>query len=106
LVEPEGGVNAALFWGVEVSNRNVGDDMLDTVWCMPKRKLQPTGIQARAVSSANNAGRLCDRPGHWRVALNVNNIFNRIYYQTLGDHVGGYWYGEPRNFLVRIEARY
>jgi outer-membrane receptor for ferric coprogen and ferric-rhodotorulic acid len=43
---------------------------------------------------------------HWRVALNVNNIFNRTYYQTLGNNVGGNWYGEPRNFLVRIDARY
>jgi outer-membrane receptor for ferric coprogen and ferric-rhodotorulic acid len=43
---------------------------------------------------------------HWRVALNVNNIFNRIYYQNLGNNLGGNWYGEPRNFLVRIDARY
>jgi outer-membrane receptor for ferric coprogen and ferric-rhodotorulic acid len=43
---------------------------------------------------------------HWRVALNVNNIFDRTYYQSLGNNLGGNWYGEPRNFLVRIDARY
>jgi outer-membrane receptor for ferric coprogen and ferric-rhodotorulic acid len=43
---------------------------------------------------------------HWRVALNANNIFDRIYYQALGSSLEGSWYGEPRNFFVRIDARY
>jgi outer-membrane receptor for ferric coprogen and ferric-rhodotorulic acid len=43
---------------------------------------------------------------HWRVALNVNNIFDRIYYQGLGTSYGSNWYGEPRNFLLRIDAKY
>jgi outer membrane receptor for ferric coprogen and ferric-rhodotorulic acid len=43
---------------------------------------------------------------HWRVALNVNNIFDRIYYQAVGSSYGGNWYGEPRNFMIRIDAKY
>jgi outer-membrane receptor for ferric coprogen and ferric-rhodotorulic acid len=43
---------------------------------------------------------------HWRVALNGRNIFNRIYYQSLGNSLGGNWYGDPRNFLLRIDGRY
>jgi outer membrane receptor for ferric coprogen and ferric-rhodotorulic acid len=43
---------------------------------------------------------------HWRAALSVNNIFDRIYYQTIGPSDGDNWYGEPRGFVLRIDARY
>jgi outer membrane receptor for ferric coprogen and ferric-rhodotorulic acid len=43
---------------------------------------------------------------HWRAALSVNNVFDRVYFQTIGTSSGGNWYGEPRNFLVRIDGRY
>ncbi len=34
---------------------------------------------------------------HWNAALNVNNLFDKVYYQTVGDSTSGNWYGEPRN---------
>jgi outer membrane receptor for ferric coprogen and ferric-rhodotorulic acid len=43
---------------------------------------------------------------HWRTALSVNNVFDRIYYQTIGIPAGGSWYGEPRGFVLRVEGRY
>ena len=43
---------------------------------------------------------------HWRAALSVNNLFDRVYYQTIGSPNGGNWYGEPRGFLFRLDARY
>jgi outer membrane receptor for ferric coprogen and ferric-rhodotorulic acid len=43
---------------------------------------------------------------HWRAALSVNNVFDRVYFQTIGNPSSGNWYGEPRNFLVRIDGRY
>jgi outer membrane receptor for ferric coprogen and ferric-rhodotorulic acid len=43
---------------------------------------------------------------HLRAALSINNVFDRIYYQTIGFPAGGNWYGEPRNVLVRIDGRY
>jgi len=43
---------------------------------------------------------------HWRAALSVNNIFDRIYYQTIGTPQGGNWYGEPRGFVLRIDGKY
>jgi outer-membrane receptor for ferric coprogen and ferric-rhodotorulic acid len=43
---------------------------------------------------------------HWRAALSVNNIFDRIYYQTIGIPAGGSWYGEPRGFVLRIDGKY
>ena len=36
----------------------------------------------------------------------VNNVFDRIYYQTMGIPTGGNWYGEPREFVLRIDGRY
>jgi outer-membrane receptor for ferric coprogen and ferric-rhodotorulic acid len=43
---------------------------------------------------------------HWRAALSVNNVFDRIYYQTIGIPAGGNWYGEPRGFVLRVDGRY
>jgi outer membrane receptor for ferric coprogen and ferric-rhodotorulic acid len=43
---------------------------------------------------------------HWQVALNVNNVLDHRYYDTIGSTSGGNWYGEPRNFLLRLDARF
>jgi outer-membrane receptor for ferric coprogen and ferric-rhodotorulic acid len=43
---------------------------------------------------------------HWRAALSVNNVFDQIYYQTIGTREGGNWYGEPRGFVLRVDGRY
>jgi outer-membrane receptor for ferric coprogen and ferric-rhodotorulic acid len=43
---------------------------------------------------------------HWRAALSVNNVFDRVYYQTIGSPIGGNWYGEPRSLLLRIDGDY
>ena len=43
---------------------------------------------------------------HWGAALSVNNVFDRIYYQTIGTPAGGSWYGEPRGFVLRVDGRY
>jgi outer membrane receptor for ferric coprogen and ferric-rhodotorulic acid len=43
---------------------------------------------------------------HWRGALSINNAFDHIYYQTIGNPVGGNWYGEPRAFILRLDGHY
>lgn len=51
---------------------------------------------------------------HWRVALNVNNAFDKVYYESLVagpvDGSGGNllrpWYGEPRNYMLRIDGQF
>jgi outer membrane receptor for ferric coprogen and ferric-rhodotorulic acid len=43
---------------------------------------------------------------HWQLALTANNVLDRRYFQTLGSASGGSWYGEPRNFLIRLDGRY
>jgi outer membrane receptor for ferric coprogen and ferric-rhodotorulic acid len=43
---------------------------------------------------------------HWRAALSINNVFDRIYYQTIGTPLNGSWYGAPRGFVLRIDGKY
>ncbi|MBM0104887.1 TonB-dependent siderophore receptor [Steroidobacter sp. S1-65] len=40
---------------------------------------------------------------HWQAALTVNNVFDEYYYE---DFLGAFWYGEPRNYFLRIDARF
>jgi outer membrane receptor for ferric coprogen and ferric-rhodotorulic acid len=42
----------------------------------------------------------------WQVALSVNNLFDRTYYQTISGPSGGNWYGDPRNFTVRVDGKF
>jgi TonB-dependent siderophore receptor len=42
---------------------------------------------------------------NWTASLNVNNLLDRIYYQTVGSTNSGNWYGAPRNFLLTIQGR-
>jgi outer membrane receptor for ferric coprogen and ferric-rhodotorulic acid len=55
-----------------------------------------------AVESLRYAYRISPQ---WTVALSVNNLFDRVYYQTIGTTNSGNWYGEPRNFLLKIQGR-
>ncbi|ABA03927.1 TonB-dependent receptor [Nitrobacter winogradskyi Nb-255] len=43
---------------------------------------------------------------HWTLALNVNNLFDRTYYQAIGAFYLGNFYGAPRNFLLSARARF
>lgn len=43
---------------------------------------------------------------HWTLALNVNNLFDRKYYQAIGAFYLGNFYGAPRNFLLSARARF
>jgi len=43
---------------------------------------------------------------HWQAALTVNNLFDRMYYQAIGNPIAGNWYGEPRNWQLRIQGKY
>lgn len=45
---------------------------------------------------------------HWSAALNVNNIFDKKYYQTVANTnpSGGNYYGEPHNFLLSVRYSY
>jgi outer membrane receptor for ferric coprogen and ferric-rhodotorulic acid len=39
-------------------------------------------------------------------SLNLNNIFDKNYYSTLGSTTGGNWYGTPRNIMATLNASF
>ncbi|MBG6491668.1 Fe(3+)-pyochelin receptor FptA [Pseudomonas aeruginosa] len=41
---------------------------------------------------------------HWTAAVNVNNLFDRTYYQSLSNPNWNNRYGEPRSFNVRLRG--
>jgi outer membrane receptor for ferric coprogen and ferric-rhodotorulic acid len=42
----------------------------------------------------------------WTVALNANNIFDKVYYERVGGADGGNWYGAPRNWMLTVRGTY
>jgi len=40
---------------------------------------------------------------NWQVALTVNNVVDKRYYESIASSL---WYGEPRNYALRVDARY
>jgi outer membrane receptor for ferric coprogen and ferric-rhodotorulic acid len=42
----------------------------------------------------------------WTAALNVTNLFDRTYYQTLGPSTNGNFYGEPRNYMLTLRGKF
>jgi outer membrane receptor for ferric coprogen and ferric-rhodotorulic acid len=41
---------------------------------------------------------------HWQASLNVNNIFDKVYYTTVGGISNGNWYGAPRNATLTLRG--
>ncbi|MEJ0037947.1 MAG: TonB-dependent siderophore receptor [Gammaproteobacteria bacterium] len=56
-----------------------------------------------AVFSARVAYQIDSR---WNAALNINNVADRVYYQTVGQTTVGNWYGEPRNYMLTLRGRF
>jgi outer membrane receptor for ferric coprogen and ferric-rhodotorulic acid len=63
-----------------------------------------TSVQRPYAVVSPRVGYSIDR--HWQLALTVNNIFDKHYYQTIGTPEGGSWYGDPRNYLLRVDAQF
>ncbi|MFC4313749.1 TonB-dependent siderophore receptor [Steroidobacter flavus] len=56
-----------------------------------------------AVFAARAAYRIDSR---WSAALNVDNLTDRTYYQTIGRSDAGNWYGEPRSFTLTLRGSF
>jgi TonB-dependent siderophore receptor len=41
----------------------------------------------------------------WSLAVNLNNVFDRVYYQTIGSPTCCSFYGAPRNVMVTLHGR-
>lgn len=64
---------------------------------------EATGMRAYAVLDLR-AG--FDIDPNWRVALSVNNVLDKRYYLSQSTPAQSVWYGEPRNFMFRIDAEF
>ena len=43
----------------------------------------------------------------WSLAVNLENILDKTYYQTTSTGVnGGHWYGAPRSFMATLRAKW
>jgi len=70
-----------------------------TFECIPVEAVQP----AYAVLDLRAS---FDVDRNWKVALSLNNALDRIYYQSSNFPTLRFWYGEPRNWMLRIDATY
>lgn len=61
----------------------------------------------RVPSYAVFSGRIDYRVSEqWALAVNLENIFDKIYYQTVGGTTGGNWYGAPRSVTVSLRGKF
>ncbi|WP_240643413.1 TonB-dependent receptor [Paracoccus siganidrum] len=56
-----------------------------------------------AIWDAHVNDRIDDR---WNLSLNVNNLFDRTCYATIGVPNGGNWHGEPRNVALTLRGQF
>jgi len=42
----------------------------------------------------------------WQLALSVDNVFDKTYYESVEPYELRSWYGPPRNFTLRVDARF
>lgn len=44
---------------------------------------------------------------NWTVAYNLNNVFDKTYYSTVGaSTTTGNWYGDPRNHMLTLRGTF
>lgn len=94
----------ALGGGVTVKSRhgNTGTywAWTDAGWTQPRFDIAQGGY---AVWDARVKYQIDAR---WALALNVNNVFDRIYYATLGVPNGNSWYGAPRSATLTLRGQF
>lgn len=43
---------------------------------------------------------------HWTLTYNLNNAFDKVYYNAVGSSASGNWYGEPRNHMLTLRGTF
>jgi outer membrane receptor for ferric coprogen and ferric-rhodotorulic acid len=43
---------------------------------------------------------------NWSASLSVDNVFDRIYYESIDTPLLRGWYGPPRTAILRIDGRF
>jgi len=65
--------------------------------------LQPFAF-TQAPYAVVNASLAYKFDAHWEATLNVNNIFDKVYYATAGGISSGNFYGTPRNAMLTLRG--
>jgi outer-membrane receptor for ferric coprogen and ferric-rhodotorulic acid len=56
---------------------------------------------ARVIFNIGGSYKLADR---YELSFNIENLFDKKYYQTGGDVFGGNWYGTPRSIMLNLRG--
>lgn len=73
---------------------------VDDQWTRPEFQIRQGGY---AIWDAHAKYRIDDQ---WSLDLNVNNLFDKTYYSTIGTPGGGNWYGEPRSASLTLRGTF
>lgn len=98
-------------WALGGSVRAQTEQMQETGWCtaFSQRGMCTSRVTGKRFGGSYalldiDAGYQVD--SQWRVDLSVSNVFDKTYYESLGTVLEDNWYGEPRNFLMKVEASF
>ncbi len=85
-------------------------------------RIQSTQFVSGSVTAADGSAQAYDftQPGHaiwdlmlqyqidprWSLSLNVNNVLDKRYYQTVGAAYGGNMQGLPRNAMLTLRGKF
>jgi iron complex outermembrane receptor protein/outer membrane receptor for ferric coprogen and ferric-rhodotorulic acid len=73
--------------------------------CLPPNWCPPiTFVQDPYVVLDLRAGFEID--SNWHISLSVDNVFDKIYYESIDSPKFHGWYGPPRNAALRIDGRF
>lgn len=61
----------------------------------------PVGNPGRAVYDALASWKLDE---HWKVGFEVKNLFDKVYYKSVGELARGNYYGDPRRYMLTLRA--
>ena len=84
---------------LEARSRTTARAMCFTPLCAGIKLTQPS----YAVLDLRAGLRIDD---HWQLSLRANNVFDKTYYETISAIDLAYFYGEPRNFALRLDSRF
>ena len=83
---------------LHAQSRITGGVCLNEEACGSVRAVQP----AYGVLNLRTA---FDIDRNWQLALSVNNVFDKVYYESIESGLHA-WYGAPRNWMLKAEGRF
>ena len=76
-----------------------------TAYSRDSRTYTPYKFQQAGYATVNLMAQYRFAP-QWTATVNVNNLFDKVYYERVGASNGGNWYGAPRNVMLTLRGTY